>query len=100
MQITYRPPDLGYLVKLPHFDPWIPPPALTPWQDPYLLQRTIKGLRQLGGRTIMPDRPDVPSSRLYGRLGSKRSVRAEQAPERPRAERVISTRTNAQRIPC
>lgn len=43
----YRLPDLGRLVRLPVPVPWVPPPALVPWQDPYLLRRTLEGLRRL-----------------------------------------------------
>jgi hypothetical protein len=45
--LCLRPPDLGYLVGLPVPVPWVPPPALVPWQDPYLLRRTLEGLRRL-----------------------------------------------------
>jgi hypothetical protein len=66
MQVTYRPPDLGSYVRPPTFGLWTPPPTLKASQDPYLLHRAIKGLRQLGGTHTAPPRPPVPSSRLYG----------------------------------
>jgi hypothetical protein len=45
--LSYRPPDLGYMVRLPLPVPWFPAPPLVPWQDPHLLRRTLEGLRRL-----------------------------------------------------
>jgi hypothetical protein len=44
---AYRRGGLGHLVREPVPVPWIPPPALVPWQDPHLLRRALDGLRRL-----------------------------------------------------
>jgi hypothetical protein len=44
---AYRRGTLGHLVGPPYPAPWIPPPALVPFEDPWLMRRVLEGLRRL-----------------------------------------------------
>ena len=44
---TLQCEHLGHLVLPAYPAPWWPPPALIPYQDPYLLRRVLEGLRRL-----------------------------------------------------
>lgn len=44
---VYRHGALGHLVHPPYPAPWTPPPALVPYEDPWLMWRVLEGLRRL-----------------------------------------------------
>jgi hypothetical protein len=46
-QWRFRRGGLGYLVLPPVRMPWLPPPALIPYQDPVLMSGLLAGLRRL-----------------------------------------------------
>ena len=46
-EITYRPADLGRMVRPPDPEYWEPPRCLDPHKDPYLLHKVLAALRRL-----------------------------------------------------
>lgn len=63
--MSYRPEDLGHLIRPPLFGPWLPPPTVVPYEDPFPILRTYRGLRRLGNLTPEAPRRGVSCGRLY-----------------------------------